>query len=325
MRKQAEIWKFVLNCLLEQVPVMLLYVVDSKGSSPGRRGFLMGVKMNGQVEGSIGGGMMEHKFIELAKSRLLDGVAECSLHPQVHNKEANANQSGMICSGEQTNVLVPVTLNDKPAIEKIIDTITNQGNGYLQISPKGLLYREQLEEELDGLIVNALTDWKYIEKFETPKQLIIVGGGHCALALSRLMRTLNFHITLYEERQNLHTLIKNEFTDKKVIVDDYAVLEQEIAGGSNCFLIIMTVGYRTDDIAIRSLRKKTFRYFGVLGSKRKIEKMMADYRADGWDEKWLAFLSAPAGLQIESQTPEEIAISIAAEIIKINKQPCIPF
>ena len=70
MNKPLRTWQFVLKQLLENIPVMLLYVLESKGSSPGRQGFFMAVNAAGETEGSIGGGIMEHKFIELAKESL---------------------------------------------------------------------------------------------------------------------------------------------------------------------------------------------------------------------------------------------------------------
>jgi xanthine dehydrogenase accessory factor len=95
-------------------------------------------------------------------------------------------------------------------------------------------------------------------------------------------------------------------------------LRELIPSGPHHFVVIMTVGYRTDDIAIRALWDKQFRYFGVLGSQSKIEKMFADYRAEGIPDEKLKAIHAPVGLAIHSQTPEEIAVSIAAEIIQIK-------
>jgi xanthine dehydrogenase accessory factor len=85
----------------------------------------------------------------------------------------------------------------------------------------------------------------------------------------------------------------------------------------------MTSGYRTDDVALRALTGKDFKYIGLLGSKSKIEKMFDDYQKEGIGQGWAQQIQTPAGLTIKSQTPEEIAISIAAEIIKVkNEQAC---
>jgi len=82
----------------------------------------------------------------------------------------------------------------------------------------------------------------------------------------------------------------------------------------------MTLGYRSDDRAVRALMGKEFRYFGLLGSRAKAERLWAAYRAEGIAEELLGKIHAPAGLAIRSQTPEEIAISIAAEIIEVRNR-----
>ncbi len=82
----------------------------------------------------------------------------------------------------------------------------------------------------------------------------------------------------------------------------------------------MTVEYRTDDLVIRSLFEKQFKYFGVLGSSKKIEKMFKDYNVEGIDANKIKRIYAPIGLPIKSETPEEIAVSIAAEIIQVKNR-----
>jgi xanthine dehydrogenase accessory factor len=68
--KSLSTWQLIYNSLQQQVAVMLLYVLESNGSSPGRQGFFMAVNLHGKMEGSLGGGIMEHKFVEMAKAKL---------------------------------------------------------------------------------------------------------------------------------------------------------------------------------------------------------------------------------------------------------------
>ncbi|HQZ51618.1 MAG TPA: XdhC family protein, partial [Chitinophagaceae bacterium] len=65
MQKSFLFWDFINKNLQQSIAVMLLYVLESKGSSPGRQGFFMAVNANGEMEGSVGGGIMEHKFVEM--------------------------------------------------------------------------------------------------------------------------------------------------------------------------------------------------------------------------------------------------------------------
>jgi xanthine dehydrogenase accessory factor len=304
---------------------MLLYVLESRGSSPGRQGFFMAVNANGEMEGSIGGGIMEHKFVELAKEKLKAGVRDPDsyrggVRRQVHDKSAVNNQSGMICSGEQTILLYPVQPKDQDTIEQIILSLEKNRNGTLILSSAGIQFDNKIPASDFEYHFESDQDWQYKEKTGYKNQLFIIGGGHCALAFSRLMREMDFYITLYEEREGLNTLVKNEFAHEIIVVDDYSALSHLIPLGRNQYVVIMTVGYRTDDIALRSLLDKPFSYIGVLGSKTKMEKLFADYRKEGIKEELLQRIHTPIGLAIGSQTPEEIAISIAAQVIQIKNE-----
>ena len=129
---------------------------------------------------------------------------------------------------------------------------------------------------------------------------------------------MDFYIHLYDDRSGLNTFEENIYVHEKQIVGDYSELESLIHSEENSFVVVMTFGYRTDDMAVRALMKKQFRYFGLLGSKNKINKMFADYVKEGIDETLLQNIHAPVGLDIKSETPEEIAVSIAGEIIKVK-------
>lgn len=303
---------------------MLLYVLESNGSSPGRQGFGMAVNETGQMVGSIGGGIMEHKFVEMAKTYLREAAIQqppiVQLKKQVHDKEAAANQSGMICSGDQTNFLYNVQSSDADAINDLLQSLTANKNGSLELSPAGIRFSNSTPAENYYFQKQSEANWLYKEKTGYKQKLYIIGGGHCSLALSKMMEGMNFYTQVFDERANLNTLMANNFVHQKTIVDDYAELENLIPSGADHFVVLMTFGYRTDDKAIRALLKKDFKYFGVLGSKKKMEKMFSDYIAEGISEERLQRLHAPIGLAIHSQTPEEIAVSIAAQIIDVKNK-----
>jgi xanthine dehydrogenase accessory factor len=325
MAKSMDTWKLIESNLQQDVPVMLLYVLDSKGSSPGRRGFFMAVNSIGKTEGSIGGGIMEHKFVEMAKEKLRAESNEQragAIKKQIHDKAVAKDQSGMICSGEQTIFLYRVQLRDLPAIQHIINSLEQNKNGTISLSPAGVGFDDTLPETDFHFSMRSEQDWEYSEKTGYKNQLFIIGGGHCALALTKLMRAMDFYIRVYDDRKEVKTMIENQDAHEKHFVNDYSELSNLIPPGVDHYVVIMTVGYRTDDTALKALFEKEFRYLGLLGSKFKTNKMMNEYRNSGVQEKWLQRIHAPAGIEIKSETPEEIAVSIAAEIIGIkNKQP----
>jgi len=319
--KQMVIWKLALSSLERGIPVLLLYVLESKASSPGRQGFFMTVNALGEMEGSIGGGIMEHKFTEMAREHLRQGGDILSVRRQVHDKEVTKDQSGMICSGEQTILLYRLRFEDSEIVGELVRSLERYENGRLRLSPEGLGFSVGAPGEDYYFIKRSGEDWEYVEKTGYKDRLYIVGGGHCALAFSRLMRSMDFYITVFDHRAELETLVRNEYAHEKVLVGDYDELAGSIVSDrAHHYVVVMTQGYRTDDRAMRVLLPMEFRYFGLLGSKAKVSKMMAGYSAEGIPEEWLRKVRAPAGLSIHSQTPEEIAVSIAAEIVQVKHE-----
>ncbi len=328
MNKQIQIWKFLCESFQQNIPVILLYVLESNGSSPGRQGFFMAVNANKEMKGSIGGGIMEHKFVEMAKEQLtVDScqLSESKIKKQIHDKAAGKNQSGMICSGEQTILIYRIQEKDIAQIKKIILTLeqnlpTGQAskNASLHLSPKGILFEEVLPEKDFVFNLETEEDWDYTEKIGYKNHLYIIGGGHCALAFSKFMSTMDFYIHLVEDRKELNTMEANKYAHEKIIIKDYSELKEIIPSSENNYVVVMTFGYRTDDIVVRALISKNFKYFGLLGSKKKIEKLFDDYKKEQLNEEALNKIHSPIGIQIKSETPEEIAVSIAAEIIKVK-------
>ena len=326
---------------------MLLQVVESIGSSPGRVGFRMAVVLDEKGErnekevlfGSIGGGIMEQKLVALAVTRLRAGRGEAFFKRQVHRKDAAHDQSGMICSGEQTVFFYTFKATDLAVVEQIAACWTQNkqekghsiGNteGVLFLSESGIEYFSSVSEvsdlttfkEVSNLLQNRISHWEqgiYVEKLNVKNHLYIVGGGHCALALSRQMRLLSdFRIHLFDDRIDLNTFLDNEVAHEKTVVD-YTKMADIIPEGSTTYVVLMTVGYRSDEQILRSLFSKKLKYLGMLGSRSKVETMMENLKNDGFDVDFLAKIHAPIGLDIKSQTPEEIAVSIAAEIIKVK-------
>lgn len=312
-------WHFILKHLNNSQPVILLCVLESHGSSPGRQGFKMAV-ISDEIFGSIGGGIMEHKFVEMAKEKLLSNSMNPLIRKQIHNKSAKINQSGMICSGEQTIALFQLSIDHSNPIKKLINCIENNRYGLLKISNKDFSFSENDSESVNYFQMNSEEDWQYSETIGYKNHLYIIGGGHCALALSKIMSQMDFNIHLYDDRKDLNTFIQNTFVKEKKVISDYSVLKDLIPSGNNIFVVIMTFGYRTDDIALRSLIDKDFKYLGVLGSQSKMDKLFEEWRKDNLTEEKLNKLFAPIGVPINSQTPEEIAISIVAEIISVKNK-----
>ena len=310
--QQHTIWQFIQTRLSRATPVTLLYVVESEGSSPGRKGFIMAASLEA-CTGTIGGGIMEYKLVELSRSLMRQGDMSMRLITQYHDKE-RSDQSGMICSGMQRIVIIPLHRAYYTHVENCIHVFEDKKQGQIEITPVDIKFNHS-SRQADGFLFENETSWQYRETIGVQPKLHIIGAGHVALALSELMSRLGFYIIVYDDRQGLNTLLDNLFADEKQIVS-YDSIGEVISGDAKDYLVIMTIGYRNDKIVLKQLMDKPFLYTGILGSEAKIRSLFLELRSEGFSEAQLSRIHAPIGLTIHSQTAYEIAVSIAAEIIQ---------
>ncbi len=323
MKKDLETWRFIHQRLSRGEPVVLLVVAESTGSSPGRAGYKMAVSIDGELSGSIGGGVMEVELVERSRSRLSAAEwenASSQVIEQVHQKNS-PSASGMICSGSQTVIVRSLTPNDIETVDQILRASASGDSLRISITPSQFELRHD-PGDLPPTSFERLSDSDFIysERVETSGRLFIVGGGHCALALSEVMSRLGFHISIFDDRPDLNTIEKNRYADTVTIVETYSKIDEFVPSGDDVYVAVMTLGYASDMQVIRSLIDKDFRYFGVLGSRAKVGTMFRELRNEGLDETRLSSIHSPIGISINSRTPEEIAVSIAAEIVSVKNQ-----
>jgi xanthine dehydrogenase accessory factor len=305
-------WTLAAAALRAGQPAVLLCVVRSEGSSPGRPGFKM-IVTAGAVAGSIGGGIMEHKWVELARDRLRADDYAPLRRPQIHRREAPANRSGMMCAGEQEVLLWPLQPNDLPVVAAIEEKLQRLENGAWEVSEAHGL--RLLEEPLANFYdYQPGPAWRYREQLGFRDQLVIVGGGHVSLALAQVASHLEFEITVLDDRADLPTLESNHFAHRRQQID-YENLS--VPSSPHCYVVVMTVGYRTDAVVLRRLLGHAYRYLGVLGSATKVAELRRVLAAEGFD---LSELRGPVGVPINSRLPEEIAVSVAAELIAVRNR-----
>ncbi len=314
------IWNFILNHFKESRKVILLIVIENFGSSPGRRGFKMAVADNKEIYGSIGGGIMEYEMVEYAKNLFATDFLNLFIKRQVHNTESEKDQSGMICSGEQTILFYPLEADkaNTDLISQLLKCIKENCKSTLSILPQGMKFgvRQKSEQHFDSIIKNE-NDWEYHEEISFKNELYIIGAGHVGLALSRTMEQLGFYVIVFDNRLSLNTMEQNTFAHKKQVVD-YNEIEKYIPEGQNVYVIIMTNQHVSDKDVLSKLIRNDCKYIGLMGSKKKVQKLFSDLRTKGYTESELKKVHSPIGLDIKSETPEEIAVSIAAEIIMVK-------
>ena len=282
--------------------LILLVVIANEGSSPGRKGFKMAVSRN-EMLGTIGGGIMEHKLVEYAQHLLTQAPFTPFIKQQIHDKSAPKDQSGMICSGQQTIAFFNIDADFKTVLNSM-KTIASPLVFYTNLG----IDTQPHEKELT---------WSYSESLAMPNQVYIIGGGHVGLALSEVLSRLDFEIHILDHRENLNTMEANAFAHQSQTVA-FEEIERYIPEGDNIYVVIMSFGYRTDAVIIRRLLKRKFKYLGMMGSKEKMAVLNQNLRADGYDQNLIDTIHAPIGIDIKSETAQEIAISVAAQLICIK-------
>jgi xanthine dehydrogenase accessory factor len=312
-------WQHLLTKLQqEQQSVYLLTVIENSGSSPGRKGFKMLVAQDGFIFGSIGGGIMEFTLVEEIKELLTLKELPIFFRKQLHQGNGK-DKSGMICSGEQTVIFHPLNSAHILLIETIINCLQNNQQKTLSLSPTGIeLIENRISEKYQTVITSAM-DWNFKELIGFKETLYIVGGGHVGLAVSQLFRQLGFHVVVFDNRDNLNTLEVNNFAHEKHVID-YLEIGKHIKQGNDSYVAIMTNKYTDDKLVLSKIIRNQHKFIGVLGSKAKLKTMWEVLQKEGFSLDELNQIHAPIGLSIKSQTPEEIAVSIAAEIIRVKNE-----
>ncbi|MEA2105664.1 MAG: XdhC family protein [Bacteroidota bacterium] len=160
-----KIWNFIYHQLSENKNVVLITVVERNGSSPGVVGFKMAVSASGEMEGSIGGGIMEYKMSKLAKTIAMEGNKNPFVKKQIHNPDAGKEKSGLICSGEQTHAFIPLNSSHLHEIKKIVDVLAKGENGVLNLTNNDLFLNENIKrnEPIQYNFKND-DDWEYKKK-----------------------------------------------------------------------------------------------------------------------------------------------------------------
>jgi len=312
------IWNFIKANLSEDKSIYLMVNIQSNGSSPGQQGFGMAVCSDNSLFGSIGGGAMEHRLVEDCKHMLKSNEQQIFIKKQVHKGNVEEG-SGMICSGEQTIAFIPLNSSHIYEIAQITSCLDEKKIGILELTPVGFSFKLSKETH-DIQYQCSITDesnWGYSEVIGYRNTLYIIGAGHVGFAVSKLFSQLGFKVVLLDNRPNLDMLTNNIYADYKLVIN-YKNIADYVTESSNSYVVIMTNNHTHDDEVLSLLVRKKIKYLGLMGSKDKVASLIKSMNKKGFKNDELKWIHSPIGVSINSKTPDEIAISIAAEIIGVK-------
>lgn len=314
---EKSFWEFAVESIKANLNIALITVADSSLSSPGKQGFKMLVREDNVYRGTIGGGIMEKQLIDYGLN-LLSGKESKQVKRLQHSPKTDLEHSGLICGGFQSIIFSKLTKNNLVAVNDILENINGRKNGRLRLANDLFEYNKNTSNEKDfAFEYNNEENFTYEENIGLIDTAYIIGGGHVGLAVSQIMKFIGFYVVVFDHRQDIFTMNQNVYADEK-IVTSYSDVAGFIKEGAKSYVVIVTPAHAGDKDALGAVAKMNLNYLGMMGSKRKIKTIFNNLVKEGIDKELLTKVHSPVGLEIEAETPEEIAISIAAEIIQIK-------
>jgi xanthine dehydrogenase accessory factor len=180
------------------------------------------------------------------------------------------------------------------------------------------IYRVHLSRDL-GMCCGGAMEF-FIEPMRQQPQLVIFGAGHVALELASLAKRLEFRVMVIDDREEFATRERFPDADALLLEDPIDALKQ-LPFGPNLYLVIVTHLHRLDEDLLRELAHRDWRYLGMIGSRAKVARFLDRLEARGVPRARLERVHMPIGLAIGAITPAEIAVSIAAELVRVRNAP----
>ena len=309
--------------------LVLATVVESSGSTPRSSGAKMAVRVDGSIVGTVGGGLVEARAQRRAGDLLAQGAADgTAILAHVEMTQELAADSDMICGGG-LSVLLEVVAPDGPCAEayRMLDRLLRQGvTASLTTSLSG---GEDLRASDHVIVTGPLEsgvpsfEWEeggaaLTEPFIPPPPLYIFGAGHVSLFTARVAAMVGFRTVVLDDRADFASRERFPEADEVVVLDSFETGFDKLAIGEDAFIVIVTRGHLHDRTVLAGALRTPARYVGMIGSRSKRDKIYADLLNQGVAREEIARCHCPIGLAIGAQTPEEIAVAIAGELIQVR-------
>ncbi len=157
-----------------------------------------------------------------------------------------------------------------------------------------------------------------LQLWEQPARLIVVGGGHVGLALATQGEQLGFAVTVIDDREDFANRDRFPMAER-VLCGDLAEQLDAITLDETAHVVLVSRGHMQDELALRHAAGRGAGYLGMIGSRRRTATVLQHLLSEGYDAEALNAVSTPIGLDIGAETPEEIALSILAEIVMLRR------
>ena len=338
--------------LTEGTDLCLAIIIRQTGSTPRGVGTRFFVRRDGSIEGTIGGGSLEARVIAAARHALAGGEA-CLLNFRLQG--ADVADSEMLCGGNVDVYLEPAHAADQEArdIYQAAGSALETGGRALlatlilpgplpDLSGRKMLFVKgknpfgrlaplpgRWVENFAGLLAQrhplpALEEPAaegqpgcFAEPIVKRPVVYLMGAGHVSMQLARLVKMVGFDLVVADDRPEFANQERFPQADE-IWVNDFSSIFKDMSLGTDAYVVIVTRGHMHDKVVLAQALAQETAYVGMIGSQRKREAIYQALLSEGISQKHLAAVHCPIGLAIGAQTPEEIAVSIAAELIAVR-------
>ncbi len=334
-----EILKVLLETLKQGGDAVFCGIVESSGSAPRTSGARMLVLPDGSIRGSVGGGPVEGVSVTRAV-KMLAGVEGHALLPFSLNS-ATAAEAGMVCGGAVTVLLQRITPSQRGFFERLqflhgtgarpvlvtvmpsdrepamalwtakagLEGVALNDGLAAELARKALKTRQNFSLQGDGVRVFA-------EPLVAPTVLYLVGAGHVALATAKVAAFAGFEVVVMDDRAEFASVERYPEARDVRVLDSFDGCLQGL--GADDYVVIVTRGHLHDrDVLAQALRTDAG-YIGMIGSRSKRDAVYRSLLESGYTQADLDRVFCPIGLGIGADTPEEIAVSIVGEMIRVR-------
>lgn len=311
---------------------VLVTVISGKGSAPRHGGSQMLISREGLAGGTIGGGAVEAHGIEKAQTLL--GKDKCFVEDLALKQDL-----GMACGGAATLLYTPICPDDKEwqgVINEILHCFDRriEANLLLSCGETGafpgksavalvgvdgrMLAGSSEAASCAGLLSSSskrgIVNGYFSMPVSLPTRAVVFGGGHVGRATVEALAKVGFVCTLFDNRPEFAVSERFPLAER-VVCGSYQDIEASLMLEKDDFVLIMTSGHESDFAVLEQVLRQPLAYIGLMGSRHKIAEGRKRMRALGIPDAVFNTVHAPIGLDIQAETPEEIAVSIAAECI----------
>lgn len=329
---------------------VLATILEKSGSAPRNEGAKMMIREDLSTEGSIGGGLVEAMVIRTAARVLKDNYYQIETF-RLNSKDKAS--PGLVCGGDLKILLEYIDWWDAQTqvfydeLIKLIDTKTDfvtiikipqmsHENGRLEkwVCTETGFWGSESDEDHNLVKEIRLNFYQlkyqqaflqaagfYVEPYFNHENVCIIGGGHIGKVLAELCKVVGFYVTVLDDREEFANRQRFNTVDEVLVIPGFENIENQISINQYSYVVIVTRGHSDDKDVLAQMLQTEAKYIGMLGSKNKRNHIYQGLLEMGFSYSDLERVHNPIGLNIYADTPEEIAVSIVAEMIQVRRYP----